>query len=325
MHRDEAMRLLRGGEEGIREWNLRAAGAEGIPDLKNAFLINADLRSADFRGACMIGANLSQADLRGATLAGTQLVGADLRGADLRGTDLRHANLSGAVFGNTLISCDLSQVGGLDSAIHVSRSILDVHCLSSLRGKLPVKFLRGCGLDESDIAHFGRRLQEEPRPASCFICHCSPDYAFAVRLHNDLQAAGIRCWRWNHEEQVCEELLGSPFSPLGENDRILLLASQHSLTYDPVNREISRVIMEEHRRASMRTLLHSPEQLKILHPVRVDNFIFDQTDDGRPLWEHPHREAVIQRLIVDAVGWEGRRDKYLRAKQRIIESLGTTA
>jgi len=318
MHRDDALKLLRGGEEGIRGWNALVAGADGAPDLRNAFLINADLRGADLRGVCLIGANFSQADLRGATLAGAQLVGADLRGTDLRGADVRRANVSGAIFGFTLISCDLSQVGGLDSVIHVCRSVLDVHCLSVFRGKLPVKFLRGCGLDEEDLAHFERRAHGGPRPSSCFICHCSPEQAFAVKLHADLQAAGIRCWRWNHEEQVCEELLGSSSSPLEEGDRILLIASQYSLTYEPVSREISRILGEEQRRAGLPVPVHGPDQLRILHPVRVDNFIFEQALDGRPLWEHPHREAVTHRPIIDAVGWDSKREKYLEAKERII-------
>lgn len=321
MHRDEALKLLRGGEEGVREWNRLAAAGESVPDLRSAFLINADLRSADLRGACLIGANLSQADLRGANLAGAQLIGVDLRGTDLRGVKLSHANLSGAVFGHSLISCDLSQVGGLDSTVHVFRSLLDIHCLSSLHDKLPVKFLRGCGLDEEDIAHFERRMHAAGRPSSCLICHCSPEQAFAVRLHNDLQAAGVRCWRWNHEEQICEELLGSASSPLGDRDRIVLVASQYSLTYEPVNREISRIINEENRRANSPVLVHSPNQFRILHPVRVDNFLFDQAADGRPLWDHPYRESVIHRPIIDAAGWESRREKYLQAKQRIVASL----
>jgi hypothetical protein len=321
MHRDEALKLLRGGEEGVRDWNGFVAGADGAPDLKNAFLINANLREVDLRGVSLIGANLSQADLRGASLARAQLIGADLRGTDLRGVDLRHANLNGAVFGHTLVSCDLSQVGGLDSIIHVCRSVLDIHCLSRLRGRLPVKFLRGCGLDEEDIAHFERRAQAGASPSSCFICHCSPEQALAAKLHADLQAAGIRCWRWNHEEQVCEELLGAGFSPLEEMDRILLIVSQHSLTYEPVNREISRIMDEENRRARSPTLVHGPDQFRILHPVRVDNFLFEQAPDGRPLWEHPHREAVIHRPIIDAVGWDGKREKYLQAKQRIIAAL----
>jgi hypothetical protein len=39
--RDEALRLLRGGEDGVREWNQRRRQGEEIPDL-----LRADLRGA---------------------------------------------------------------------------------------------------------------------------------------------------------------------------------------------------------------------------------------------------------------------------------------
>jgi hypothetical protein len=324
MHRDEAMRLLRAGPGGVEEWNRRVTGGEEIADLKNAFLINADLRGVDLRGTYLVGASFFQADLRRANLSGAQLCGADFRGADLRDTDLHHANLSNATFGHTLISCDLSQAGGLDSVVHLCRSIVDIHAVLCFRDRLPLKFLRGCGLSEEEINHFQRRIQNRLRLASCFISYCSVEEAFATRLHNDLQAAGIRCWKWNHEAQVCEELLARAGPAAGVQDKIVLVASQHSLTYEPVNEEISRIIDEENRRARSTSMAGSPEQFNILHPIRLDGFVFDHTDDGRPLWNHPYREAVVNRTIVDAVGWDTRREKYIQAKDSLIRAMTTS-
>jgi hypothetical protein len=80
----------------------RCSGCE----LRDADLVNANLRDADLRGADLRRANLGQAQLDGANLSGadlrfTSLLGASLRGADLRGarlegTDLRQSDLSGA-------------------------------------------------------------------------------------------------------------------------------------------------------------------------------------------------------------------------------------
>jgi hypothetical protein len=42
MDRDEALRLLRGGPEGIAEWNRRQDAGEEIPDLGGVNLFNAD-------------------------------------------------------------------------------------------------------------------------------------------------------------------------------------------------------------------------------------------------------------------------------------------
>lgn len=130
MDRDEALRLLRGGEDGIREWNKRREQGERIPALSRANLSEAelyganlcgaklgkaDLFRADLRDADLTGANLKNADLLGASLSGANLSDADLQGAnlwyaDLHGTVLTQANLANANL--TLcrfIKCDLSE------------------------------------------------------------------------------------------------------------------------------------------------------------------------------------------------------------------------
>src|SRR5690348_13880339 len=83
MDRDEAIRLLKDGRQGILEWNRLRDAKEEIPDLSGAHLSDAHLSDA----------HLSDAHLRGADLRGADLRGADLRGADLGGADLFGANL----------------------------------------------------------------------------------------------------------------------------------------------------------------------------------------------------------------------------------------
>jgi uncharacterized protein YjbI with pentapeptide repeats len=97
MDRDEALRLLRGGPEGIAEWNRRRAADEEIPDFVRADLRKANLRKANLRKANLRGADLRGADLSGADLSGwTALSGADLRKANLTDANLREVGLSGA-------------------------------------------------------------------------------------------------------------------------------------------------------------------------------------------------------------------------------------
>jgi uncharacterized protein YjbI with pentapeptide repeats len=91
MDRDEALRLLQGGREGIAEWNRRRSAGEEIPDLDGADFIRADL----------VGANLSGADLSRATLRD-----ANLNGADLVGANLSRARCWGTIF----VDLDLSVV-----------------------------------------------------------------------------------------------------------------------------------------------------------------------------------------------------------------------
>jgi len=97
---DEALKLLKGGEKGIGEWNQRRGADEAIPDLSSANLSDAYLTDADLRGA-----NLRSAGLVGAYLPGADLVGADLRYADLGGAILVGADLHGAI----LVGADLSE------------------------------------------------------------------------------------------------------------------------------------------------------------------------------------------------------------------------
>jgi Pentapeptide repeats (8 copies) len=122
MDRDEALKLLKGGEEGIREWNDRRRAHEAIPDLSNADLGGANLIRADLSGANLFQSNLSDADLSGANLSvadlgGANLIRADLSGANLYGAHLGGADLGGAnLFKSNLFQSNLSgaKLSGVD-------------------------------------------------------------------------------------------------------------------------------------------------------------------------------------------------------------------
>lgn len=96
MDREEALRLLRGGEEGIKKWNQWRSEDGGIPDLMKVDLRNANLNRAELSSAHLRGANLTGAKLVEANLCQADLSGANLDEADLRRTRLRHAILSKA-------------------------------------------------------------------------------------------------------------------------------------------------------------------------------------------------------------------------------------
>ena len=157
MDKDEAMRLLKGGEEGVKEWDKRRKTGEEIPALESANLCGADLS-----GATLSGANLSLADLSSANLSLANLRSADLRGADLRGADLSSADLSGAT---------------LDEAI--VENAISTRCRGRIRGTPATPMKLRVGDDEpprvlagSDAIDFLRNLPtstahtEEPEEAS---------------------------------------------------------------------------------------------------------------------------------------------------------------
>lgn len=118
MEQEEAIKLLRGGREGIREWNRRRQAGEEAPDLSgvdlsgvamvgamlggvqlsNADLHETDLNNADLQGAVLIGASLRGSDLHDARLGHASLVAADLQDTDLSGADLASSHLIKARF-----------------------------------------------------------------------------------------------------------------------------------------------------------------------------------------------------------------------------------
>jgi len=134
LDRDEALKLLKGGEEGIREWNQRRVSGVEIPDLSSADLHGDDLCDANLCDANLRDANLHGADLHGAILSTANLRTADLRAADLSGADLSDANLHGAILGGANLGeaqcggtifadvAGLSKVSGLDSVEHEDRA-----------------------------------------------------------------------------------------------------------------------------------------------------------------------------------------------------------
>jgi hypothetical protein len=170
---DEAIRLLKGGEDGVREWNQRRARGEEMPTLSAADLRGTGLRGANLSRANLHGAalrevvlreadlseaDLSRADLRGADLRGadfsrTALRGADLRGAVLRNAVLRRADLVGAVLrradlvGAVLRRADLrgADLSGavLRVAVLSRADLSDARCLSTVFGYLDLSEVRG--------------------------------------------------------------------------------------------------------------------------------------------------------------------------------------
>jgi hypothetical protein len=193
MDRDEALKLLQGGPDGVAEWNRRRSAGESIPDLCNVSLAKsslrgarldevnlngadlrwADLKGAKFRDAKLAGADfrwahLDGADLRGASMRGarlreakleaklfkTDLREADLRGANLCGADLREADLGGSRCLKTIFAdVDLSEAKGLESVKHEGPSTLGTDTILRSRGKISEAFLRGCGVPEQWIEY----------------------------------------------------------------------------------------------------------------------------------------------------------------------------
>ena len=375
MDREEALRLLRSGNDSIAEWNQRRVQRERLPslsrtdlshadlshadlshtnlshaDLNSANLRHADLNSANLRHAGLSHANLSRADLSDANLNDANFSDADLSRADLRRADLTRANLrdanlrdanlshanlvhsdlrgadlSFAIFSNTslhsallyhvrLDGCDLSSAKDLDQVEHIGPSFISVDTLLMFKDELPETFLRGCGLADEDIAHFRSRVGTTIRFYSCFISYSSSDEEFVTRLHNDFQAKGIRCWKWDHDARTGRSLWGEIDQAIRVYDKLVLVASESSLKSPAVNREIERAIRQEDERQKRKTDGEANLETDVLFPVRLDDYIFSG-------WDHERKVDVTRKVIADARGWDIDPAVYARVRDRLIRDL----
>jgi uncharacterized protein YjbI with pentapeptide repeats len=168
MDRDEALKLLTGGEVGVAEWNRRREAGEEIPRLTGARLTGARLHNARLDGASLdhasldhaklAGASLNNARLAGASFVGARLVGARLAGAGLDNARLDNARLDNATLdGASLVGAILDHAS-LDHASLVSArldraSLADARLVSArLDGaSLVGAFLHGARLDHARL------------------------------------------------------------------------------------------------------------------------------------------------------------------------------
>jgi uncharacterized protein YjbI with pentapeptide repeats len=91
MTEEEAVKLLRGGRDGVLEWNRRREAGEPVPRLAKAAL-----RDAKLGGVNLAGVELQEANLYGAYLGHANLIGAHLSRAQLGSANLSEANLTAA-------------------------------------------------------------------------------------------------------------------------------------------------------------------------------------------------------------------------------------
>ncbi|WOF74681.1 pentapeptide repeat-containing protein [Parvibaculaceae bacterium PLY_AMNH_Bact1] len=98
--RDEADWIKAGGG---RAWEAQRTHFLSERNLRQAVLVNTDLRFVDFSGADLRDADLRSARLRGANLQNANLEGAFLWNAKLRGAQMLGAQLGGVVLSNVLM------------------------------------------------------------------------------------------------------------------------------------------------------------------------------------------------------------------------------
>jgi hypothetical protein len=197
-----------------------------------------------------------------AWLWGADLRGADLTMADLTMADLRRADLSGVTFGSTNfglvnLSEDLGLVG-LETAKHESPSTIGTDTIQIAKGRIPVEFLRGCGLSEWEIESaklynpglsnpeiseilykiHDLRATLPIQISPLFISYSYADGVFVDKLEFHLNERGIRFWRDVHDAKA-GRLEKQIDRAIRQNPTVLLILSEGSTNSDWVEHEVA--------------------------------------------------------------------------------------
>jgi len=294
--------------------NLSGAELAGA-DLFDAKLNHADLSRAGLAKADLSAANLSGAKLYVADLSGANLSGADLSGTDLSGAILRDANVYNTSFAKacldhtTFTFTSLKTARGLDACDHLGPSALDYHTLM-ISGPLPEVFLRGCGLPDEFIRYLPGFWNQLNAFYSCFISYSVADKAFALRLHDALQASGIRCWLDEHQILAGDQIRRTVDEGIRLWDKVLLCCSKDALSSWWVDKEVEKALLKEEKLSKGR----GKEILAII-PLNLDGHLF------WPGWQGWNQQHLTSRMAPDFTGWDKDGAKFEEQLEAVINSL----
>jgi hypothetical protein len=272
-------------------------------NLTSARLCYAKLSGATLYGADLCGADFSEANLNAANFWRANLSGVNLFRANLSEAVLNSADLKNALIGFTIFGfVDLSAVKNLEMVKHHASSSIGIDTLFSSKGNIPEVFLRGCGVPDQMI-EYARSLTATPiQYYSCFISYNHRDDELAQRIHNDLQAAGVRCWFAPHDLKIGDKIRPTIDESIRFHDKLLLILSKYSVQSDWVEHEVEHALDRERI-----------EKKNILFPVRLDESVMESTTG----WAG---NVQRQRHIGDFTRWKDH-DSYKRAFDRLLRDL----
>lgn len=334
MANPEHVEILKQGAEVWNEW--REENPEVKPDLSEENFsdanFSADLTGANFMRANLTGANLTEAilarailmrailkgaNLTGANLTGGYLTGANLTAANLRETDFKDTTVGYTVFANV----DINEAKNLGSIKHGYPSTIGVDTLQlaaislyrdpSNGGEIET-FFRGAGVPDDFIDTFKTHISKPIEFFSCFISYSHEDKPFARRLHDQLQAKGIRCWLDEHLMLPGDDIYEQIDKGIKLWDKVLLCCSKHSLSSWWVNKEINTAFNKEQRLFKERK-----KQVLCLIPLNLDGYMFDGE------WESGKEIDVKSRIAADFTGWESDNAKFEAEFKKVVKALRT--
>jgi uncharacterized protein YjbI with pentapeptide repeats len=321
----------------LREANLSLADLRGASlrgahlgrvDLSAADLSKADLSAADLSAANLSKADLSKADLTlarlwyadlgEANLSEAHLDGADITAVTVRGTNFAASCVERTIFGN----CDLSESLGLQTVFHRAASTIGTDTISRSKGKIPTKFLRGCGLSDweieaaklydpdlsndeiTDIQYriYELRATRTIQTSPLFISYSHADSPFVDELEKLLNEKGIRFWRDIHNA-TAGRLEKQIDRAIRQNPTVLLVLSKDSIGSDWVEHEVN-----------LARKLEKETKRDVLCPVALDD------SWKKSSWSQVLMEQVVKYYVLDCSCWADH-DEFERVFVKLVDGL----
>ena len=331
MTRNQAIKLLRGGPKGIVKWNsmIRTPNFP-LPNLSGADL--SDLRAEkivfplgmDLHGASLANSNLSDCffqaafdgvNFSGAILQECQFFDCDATRADFTQTHIFRTEFEGgylckarfrrARFAfNLFTDIDLAAATGLRSVAHHALSSISTRTLAASRGRIPEKFLRGCGLTPweavatklydptltpeqiADLQYkiFDLRAHSPIYLGGVFVSYSRKDAKFVDRIHDALMEKGANVWL-DRQDMIAGPLRDQVRRAVSLNDTLLLVLSKASIESDWVEYELEKARETEQR-----------EGRSVLCPGALD-------DTWKAKMDHPLWRQVKKNNVLDFAKW----------------------
>lgn len=283
-------------------------------------MVDAQLNGREIWLPEFVGASLIRADLEGARIHLGNFQDAMLREAVLFRSQLWRCDVAGAVFqsavmGETVLSeLDLGAAIGLEDVDHRAPSLISFDTLIASHGKMPISFLRGCGIPEPFITNMDALISElEPSQFySCFISYSHIDKPFAERLYDTLQGLGVRCFLDDKNLIPGQDILEGVDRGIWSWDRVLLCCSAHSLTSWWVDHEIGTALEKEQRLTKDRG-----RKTQVVIPLDLDGFLFSDA------WTSGYRSQLRRRLAADFKTWKEVPGEFEKQVQNLIRALQT--